>query len=67
LLVIITLSVIDVLYVLDESCTVNLKVSPSKEAPISVQDHDVPVFISDKPKVSDLHWDLTTQQVIKIV
>lgn len=47
----------------DEFCTIDLKLSPNKEDPKPVQDHDVPVFTHDKPKTTYTKWDLTTQQV----
>ena len=49
----------------DESCTIHLKVSAFIEDPKPIQDHDVPVFVHDKPKQRQSHWDLTTQQVIQ--
>ncbi|XP_053390285.1 GATOR complex protein NPRL2-like, partial [Mercenaria mercenaria] len=52
---------------INEFCTINLKLSPTIEDPKPVQDHDVPVFIHDKPRVSNTKWDLTTQQVLHYI
>ncbi|XP_052788910.1 GATOR complex protein NPRL2-like [Mya arenaria] len=52
---------------LNSSCTVHLKVSPQIEDPKPVQDHDVPMFLSDFSRFTHTHWDLTTQQVLQYI
>ncbi|XP_060602303.1 GATOR1 complex protein NPRL2-like [Ruditapes philippinarum] len=52
---------------INEFCTINLKLSPTIEDPKPVQDHDVPVFIHDKPRMTYTKWDLTTQQVLQYI
>ncbi|KAL4225814.1 Nitrogen permease regulator-like 2 [Mactra antiquata] len=52
---------------INEFCTIDLKLSSNKEDPKPVQDHDVPVFTSDKPKTMYTNWDLTTHQVLQYI
>ncbi|KAH3819040.1 hypothetical protein DPMN_120770, partial [Dreissena polymorpha] len=51
----------------NDSCTISLKLSPLIEDPKPVQDHDVPVFLSDRPRVNPARWDLTTQQILQFI
>lgn len=50
-------------FFLDESNTIYLRVVPVTQDPPQVEDHHVPIFIVNRNIFVSSQWDLTTQQV----
>ena len=46
-----------------ESTTIYLKVARVQPIPDSLEDHDVPIFLTNEDSIVQSEWDLTTQQV----
>ncbi|KXJ30194.1 Nitrogen permease regulator 2-like protein [Exaiptasia diaphana] len=52
---------------IDEANTIHLKPDLPVKEPVSVEDHQVPIFIWDIKAWSIREWDITTQQIIPYI